>query len=249
MDILAPILPLCCHKTDEAMRKMTARSFGALRKGLNRLKEYYQRLDSQASVPDNAALYPYPTNFVSLTDGLPRDFRYKSQFPISTAEKKLVFFGELEKEVPICIKFTRRYSMSAHEFCAKKGWAPELLGYEELPGGWRMIVMEDMVEHQLLNRSSAEDQEELHAKLRQILTELHAAGMVHGDFRDSNILTKRVQTGVDVKLVDFDWAGVVGEARYPANVNHTDIRRPVDARDEAMITAEHDMAMLGYLFS
>ncbi|GJJ16251.1 hypothetical protein Clacol_010547 [Clathrus columnatus] len=38
--------------------------------------------------------------------------------------------------------FVEKYGREAHQFCAKNGLAPKLLGVESLPGGWLMIVME-----------------------------------------------------------------------------------------------------------
>ena len=35
----------------------------------------------------------------------------------------------------IFIKFVQRYSIDLHDFCAKAGHAPSILGYERLPGG------------------------------------------------------------------------------------------------------------------
>ncbi|KAG8996878.1 hypothetical protein FRB94_007977 [Tulasnella sp. JGI-2019a] len=260
MDTLTPMLPLSCHQSDTPMRKMMARHLGALREGLNTLRAYYKDLVPQASTPKNAALYPYPTSFSSFSSHTREHFKYKRQLRSSTAgNEKLVFFGELQDSqgamVDVCIKFTREYSENAHEYCAKEGWAPRLLGCEKLSGGWYMVVMEDMTEHKQLGSLSVEDREELkagglHDQLLAALKHLHAANMVHGDLRDANILVRRdVQTGrVDVKIIDFDWAGVAGTASYPANINYVDIRRPDDARDDLPIKAEHDLAMLGYLF-
>ncbi len=36
----------------------------------------------------------------------------------------------------ILIKFVKVYSIELHNFCAQKGHAPKILGYEWLPGGW-----------------------------------------------------------------------------------------------------------------
>ena len=49
-------------------------------------------------------------------------------------------------------------------------------------------------------------------------------------------------------LIGFDWAGVIGEARYPMNVNDVDIRRPYGAHDDELITVEHDNIMINYMF-
>jgi tRNA A-37 threonylcarbamoyl transferase component Bud32 len=47
--------------------------------------------------------------------------------------------------------------------------------------------------------------------LRTLVRSFHEEGLVHGDLREPNILCD----GERALLVDFDWGGVVGEARYP----------------------------------
>ena len=42
----------------------------------------------------------------------------------------------------ILVKFAQRYSRDLHIFCAEGGLAPELLGFEQLPGGWFALAME-----------------------------------------------------------------------------------------------------------
>jgi hypothetical protein len=51
-----------------------------------------------------------------------------------------------------------------------------------------------------------------------------------------------------IMLVDFDWAGVPGEVRYPMNVNNEDIQRPPGAYDGHFILADHDLDMINYIF-
>ncbi|KAG9028539.1 hypothetical protein FRB95_006358 [Tulasnella sp. JGI-2019a] len=257
-DVLTPILPLFAHRSDIEMWRMTARYLAALRRGLGRLRQHYQDLQP-TSIDEETALYPYPTSFTSPT-GV-KQFQYGWGFFSNTTprDRKLVFFGKLlqpdSKPIPICIKFTRRYSEDVHKFCASNGWAPRLLGSERLAGGWQMIVMEEIVKYTHLGNFTGEKREALivnglQGKLLEILHGLHAAGMVHGDFRDTNILVHHdVDSGhIDTKLVDFDWAGVARVVRYPANINYIDIRRPEGARDEEVVEAEHDMTMFEYLF-
>jgi hypothetical protein len=45
------------------------------------------------------------------------------------------------------------------------------------------------------------------------------------------------------KLIDFDWAGEAGVAKYPANMN-PDIRWPEGAVDGQLIQKAHDLEML-----
>jgi len=42
----------------------------------------------------------------------------------------------------VIVKFTRRYFPQLHSFCAEKGHAPRLLGYDTIPGRWHIVVME-----------------------------------------------------------------------------------------------------------
>jgi len=49
------------------------------------------------------------------------------------------------------------------------------------------------------------------------------------DVRNTNILIgleSLVSDGVNVHFVDFDWAGLIGEARYPTSVNGKTVKRP-----------------------
>ena len=41
----------------------------------------------------------------------------------------------------IYVKFTQKYLHGLHMFCAKRWLAPELLGFERLPGGWFAVAM------------------------------------------------------------------------------------------------------------
>jgi len=43
---------------------------------------------------------------------------------------------------------------------------------------------------------------------------LHDEDYVHGDIREPNILV----TAGGLKLIDFDWCGKAGGARYPADI-------------------------------
>ena len=63
--------------------------------------------------------------------------------------------------------------------------------------------------------------------------------------RSANIMVKKPGPP-GIMLVDFDWAGVIGEVRYPMNVNNVDIKRPSGAHDNELIMPQHDMEMVDY---
>jgi tRNA A-37 threonylcarbamoyl transferase component Bud32 len=51
--------------------------------------------------------------------------------------------------------------------------------------------------------------------LRTAVRALHDRGFVHGDLREPNILLVMDQ----VMLLDFDWCGPEGVARYPSDIS------------------------------
>src|SRR5437660_9303827 len=80
--------------------------------------------------------------------------------------------------------------------------------------------------------------------IREVLTKLHQKGYVHGDFRDTNIMVcESDQT--KFMFIDFDWAGKIGEVRYPMHVHRgRNLWRPEGVIDEELIKADHDVDML-----
>ncbi|KAG2737425.1 hypothetical protein P692DRAFT_20761819, partial [Suillus brevipes Sb2] len=166
---------------------------------------------------------------------------------------RLVFFGTItdgEAEVAICIKFVSRYSRDAHMHCARSGVAPRLRGFERLPGGWYMVVMDRLAGYDVLADLSDDIYipRAVFNAIRDQLKALHAQQLVHGDIRDTNILLK-ANDRTQYMIIDFDWAGVDKSMRYPAFVNHRDIQRPDGARDGLPIEAAHDDDMLGYIIA
>lgn len=254
-DILGPIIPLFWQHYDAELRAMAARFFGAFKKAVDRLREYYSNLD-RGLVDHLDPAFPYKCDFLSRKDGSTVRFTYNTD--IQPRADRLMFFGRtVDSRQRICIKYTRRYCVEAHLYCASVGHAPMVLGYEVLPGGWHMVVMEEI---QLgpygtySNRFDKSDKfspkEKVRPMVEELVQKLHAKGFVHGDIRDTNLLvTKEEVQEVDFKLVDFDWAGVAGEVRYPMNVNHVRISRPETAQDGELVTKEHDIEMLHTLFS
>jgi serine/threonine protein kinase len=254
MDILVPILPLCWHPHDISMRTMAARCFGAFKKAVEKLENYYKNelpaIEERSMQPEQP--FPYKCDYQSLENNATVRFKYKDQ-PIP---KKLLFLADTDKGSKKCIKFTRRYSKDAHLSCASQGYAPSLRGFEALPGEWYMVVM-DLVDidvykpYSIRNMTSSSANfpsvAQLRPKVEEIIKHLHRNGLVHGDVRDSNLLV-RTDDEVGCMLVDFDWAGKEGEVHYPINVNRIGITRPDEARDGLPIKKEHDLEMIKIMF-
>ena len=77
--------------------------------------------------------------------------------------------------------------------------------------------------------------------LQELVAEFHNMGFVHGDLRDTNILSGNDGS---VKLVDFDWGGRGGAVSYPTPRLNRDL---VDgwSSEDLRITKEDDLRILG----
>lgn len=239
------------------MREMIARHLGAMKKAAHSLRRYYEDFPKAvANVGKFGVRYPYACRFTSLFGLGDCRFNYTRQM-----DDKLVFFGRVvpgdsavvgsdDPKEELCVKFVRRYSKEAHQICASELCAPRLRGFESLPGGWFMVVMDavnkDFVELHQLDKSARTPQ--LREQLEAKLTSLHQAGYVHGDVRDTNVMVR--EDGQGFMLVDFDWSGEIGTVTYPMNIiRGPQLQRPDGAADGQLITPDHDISMLGYMFS
>ncbi|KAF9220631.1 hypothetical protein BS17DRAFT_848507, partial [Gyrodon lividus] len=135
VQILSDLLAFYHHFTDTDNQIAAARHMAAFRKAVRSLERYYKTLPESGPINtlSHPILFPDPTSFTSLDD-------------------KLIFFGTLTEgstEAAICIKFVQ-YSRDAHLHCASSGFAPRLRGFEKLPGGSYMVVMDKLVGYRLL---------------------------------------------------------------------------------------------------
>jgi hypothetical protein len=82
----------------------------------------------------------------------------------------LIFFGE-SAGYDVCVKFVTRYSKEVHLYCVSLDISPQLRGFETLPGGWLMIVMDRIDEEYVaLDNKSA-----MHPHLRDSIMTQQAA--------------------------------------------------------------------------
>ena len=212
------------------------------------LRDYYKDvLPVIRSEPTNQPdpMFPYPTQYTSLEEP---SIQTRFKYVIQLEKDKLLFRCSTidHPDRTICVKFVRRYSKEAHIKCASLGFAPALQGFQTIAGGWSMVVM-DFVDdsYQLLEDSNVKGS--FSSEIKEKVGSLHQAGYVHGDIRTTNMMVKK--TGEPgIILFDFDWAGVIGEVRYPMNVNTRDIKRPDGAVDGMLILAKHDMEMVDFMF-
>jgi hypothetical protein len=50
-----------------------------------------------------------------------------------------------------------------------------------------------------------------------------------------------------IYIVDFDWAGPYGQAKYPMGINKLSVRGPSGVQDGELIAEEHDRQMVSFL--
>ncbi|KAF8523805.1 hypothetical protein JB92DRAFT_2882804 [Gautieria morchelliformis] len=252
LQVLAPVLPLFYHATDWDMQMRTARYFGAMKKAIRELEAFYQKeadalMDIDVPPKDDnpaAPMFPHPHQYTSLSDSRRCSFNY-----VQRLEDKLLFHGRSGGD-NICIKFTRRYSKEAHLKCSSLGFAPALRGFEHIEGGWLMVVM-DLIDddtYEQLDDVPPSDRSTFKTEIRRCVRQLHDAGFVHGDIRATNFMVPKGKEETKIMLIDFDWAGKMGEVRYPHNVNVVGVRRSPGAYDGELITTGHDLAMIEFLW-
>jgi hypothetical protein len=123
-------------------------------------------------------------------------------------------------------------------FLAERGFAPRLHTVERLPGGQYMVVRDDVSDDyvslfnfiqdnpDLLSKDNEGTRNLFLQKFRDCLIQLHQAGLVHGDVRNTNIMVKTI--GLDdlsFLLVDYDSGGKIQQVRYPLDLNTSSVQQ------------------------
>ncbi len=169
-------------------------------------------------------------------------------------EEKLLFsaFVNDDRQANCIVKFTQQYSGAAH-CCLAYNSAPTLRHCIRISAEWTAVVMGKSSYKMLCGLNFTDDQQEkVQHKVEKTLRVLHDAGFVHGDLRDTNILIDLESLDSDdvkIHFVDFDWAGRIGEAKYPYGINGITVRRPEGAKGGELIAVEHDKVMVSFLFT
>lgn len=247
-----------CHWTNKDELYKLARILYALSKALNRLNELSEPPGSPTSRPQKRqkimqsvrTVWPYPCTFTKRDSSTAVGFKYLQRLD---GERYLFVVQQVNKpsSEKLLVKFTQFYGHAVHDELARAKYAPELLGFTHLPGGWKMVVMEFLQGPVWQNGSSLSEhdttvQRELSIVRDKILPLLQKKGYVHGDIRMANLMFRMGRAGDDsdpaVKLVDFDYAGEAGKTTYPWNLNTT--LRPPGHRPCAPLDFLHDSESL-----
>ncbi|HEV7737793.1 MAG TPA: hypothetical protein VGO47_10545 [Chlamydiales bacterium] len=229
-------IDLTFHTSDEEAYVRLARHLLALKNGVEDLGRRYTLGHSST---DELISYPYPRSFSSTFDGKRTCIPFEYEMRL---HGRRIYRARCTAMGSICVKFSRRYGVEVHRWCAARGIAPQFMAIEELQGGWYMVVMENL-HGDWCNLDSLiyPHVGGLRATLQEYIKALHAEKMVHGDIRDANIMVYEDK----FMLLDFDWAGIVGEVYYPPLLNKNPrLGRPVDVEPGALILPEHDDFMI-----
>lgn len=255
---------LATHHLDENGRFAIASTLDAFKDAVDKIQAHYTTIQVEATAKAGTSRateydhrlaksrkYPYLTSFE--INGEELALTYRSRL----LDQSLLFFvtGNKPDSGQYFIKYTRRYSVEAHQWLASRDLAPRLWQHKETPSGWIVIAMEfsRYSMYSGLHLSKGE-QEKVCSKVTMVLKEFHDQGFVHGDIRGLNLLVDcdslapNDAKDVRIHLVDFDWAGKAGEAKYPIGINTETVKRPDGVGGGVLITREHDEIMVRYMF-
>ncbi|KAG8987238.1 hypothetical protein FRB90_003520 [Tulasnella sp. 427] len=234
------------HDLDLELQTRAAKMFGALKPAVAALKAHYEAPEPR-SPPDTR--FPWITQYHPINSPTStRTCKYLKRL------KALDVCQDLYLDKLVLVKFVQRYSPEAHLAAADLGAAPDLYGCHELPicCGWSIVVMELLEESEWSSGSEITDSMERDMVRKEV--EKHVSGFVHGDNRTTNVVLKRNEDGetVSVRLIDFDWAGKIGEARYPLLINPVigpGSYRPSGVEGGELIKTKHDLTMAEFLYN
>jgi len=143
---------------------------------------------------------------------------------------------------------------TVHRTLAVRGFAPLLYGTACVVGAPSAIVMEylDANSGWMTLQNYIKENQEItinteHPRLAELLETMKTERVVHGDLRPNNIMCRELpgkgkeRGELEIKVIDFDWAGKLGVARYPTNRN-PDIAWPGNQRD--LIGEDDDKELL-----
>ena len=234
-----------------------ARTFHALNKGLANLKSFYGKVQTQSWVAETRyfpSIISYPNGDECI------HFKYLSFLEDGPDCMTLRARTLTVPPRDVVVKFVERYGETAHRLLADNGLAPELLycGSPHLQdkdpsyNSISMVVME-FVRGETLDKSemSKEAAGVVRSEVERAIKLLHRHGLVFGDLRAPNVMITTMDykngQGNDVKLIDFDWAGEEGRAKYPCLIS-PGIHWPPGVAPLANLEINHDLQMLEQMF-
>jgi hypothetical protein len=228
-----------------------SRIFAAVAHAFDILKEYYRCLKLNPGSPNVNRLFPQPTYTANehpqevLT--ILRRFNYEGR---EADNYRRSLFEATYNDRQVLIKFCQAYHGNAHRIVADAGYAPQLFFCERLRGGVMMVIMElvdgrDAFHHFGSTKTIPSD---LLDDVKAAISILHDANLVFGDMRRPNILVKKENDRLRALLIDFEWVGEAGQARYPPLLNDSgEIAWAEGVHPHGLMRKQHDLDMINSL--
>ncbi|THH03729.1 hypothetical protein EW145_g6049 [Phellinidium pouzarii] len=131
----------------------------------------------------------------------------------------------------VIVKFSTTYNETAHKLLAEAKLAPKLYLCQRVIG----------------DSSKAKLEPSVFEDIESALKILKTKSIVHGDLRAANIIIDPERK--HAKVIDFDWAGKSGEARYPATINKKRLHAEwdFDVEPGGIMEFFHDRSAVEYL--
>ncbi|KAJ7155905.1 hypothetical protein C8R43DRAFT_1184004, partial [Mycena crocata] len=143
----------------------------------------------------------------------------------------------------VVVKFSETYNADAHKTLVEIGLAPALHYSEPITGGLVMTVMDRIYGRTAYQLSLLPNGKTcllprfVYDDVETAIFKLHEKTLVFGDLRLPNIMRRHVK--VHAMLIDFDWAGPDGVARYPSTKS-TGPEWSTDAQACGLMREAHD---------
>ena len=217
---LTPMLPLATPINDEGSRHRVFLAFKAASIVLAKIQADVSKFvqESRPEIPLALREFPSVTGIKAdpqlSSPPLRIDFTLLRRYDTEVDYRHLYHAQVASTKEEIYVKFTPRYSPELHRFCANKGFAPKLLGFEQLSGGWFAVAMEkvDVVDPREIESFSELD--DWREGIWKLVSSFHQQNLVHGDLRLANFIFTK-ESPRRMLLVDFDWGGGVGNVYFP----------------------------------
>ncbi|PCH44003.1 hypothetical protein WOLCODRAFT_154047 [Wolfiporia cocos MD-104 SS10] len=220
-----------------------ARVLNALKVCIPQLCSFYENLEK----PDPGSIGYLLPSFKSYKNAEGQDVRLTYVGRVRPKEEnsgRALFEAETNQKVKVVVKFVHQYGKRGHELLAKEGLAPALHYFAPLGGGIYVIVMDFVTGDTIFEAKSESLSPDVLTDIERAVNLLHTNDLVFGDLRQPNVMVVKREDGKHgAMLIDFDWCGEHGEARYPVRLN-----REIDWHSEVVcggiIAEEHDAYML-----
>ena len=242
---LTPMLPLTIPVDDEQSRRDVFLAFKAASIVIAMLRADARRLLRETNelpvIPLESRALPSITEIRSPSLP-PITFTLLRRYDEKVSHRNLYHARVDPTDMEIYVKFTRQYSIELHSFCAAKGLAPKLLGFERLIGGWIVLAMQKVDIVEPWEMKSFSDVGTWKQEILALVQAFHEEDLVHGDLRLRNFIFTK-ESPHRILLVDFDWGGKAGKTFFPPGRLNEELQVQ-DGRLDRPITKEHDRKVL-----